>query len=342
VAAGDEPQRVHAANLDHIAVVAIGRNEGERLRRCLRSLPQGLGAVVYVDSGSTDGSVEFARGQGAEVVELDMTIPFTAARARNAGIERARRLRPELRFVQVIDGDCELVEGFIESAHEAIERDATIGVVCGRRRELHPEASPYNRLCDMEWNTSVGEADSCGGDALLRLAAFDAAGGYDPRLIAGEEPDMCFRMRKAGYRVLRIQHEMTRHDAAILHFAQWWKRNLRAGHAGAEGLSRRPEDAYARRSVRSNYVYGLFVPGFALLLALPSRGASLLVLALYAVSFARNRRHRIVDHGDGASDANLYSVYTVLGKIPQAFGVLQFHWNRLRGRRTQLIEYKGA
>jgi glycosyltransferase involved in cell wall biosynthesis len=342
VTAGAEPQRVHAGQLDHIAVVAIGRNEGERLRRCLRSLPSGLGVVVYVDSGSTDGSVELACAQGAEVVELDMTIPFTAARARNAGIERARRLRPELRFVQVVDGDCELVEGFIEAAHAAIEQDATIGVVCGRRRELHPEASPYNRICDMEWNTSVGEADSCGGDALLRLAAFDAAGGYDPGLIAGEEPDMCYRMRKAGYRVLRIDREMTRHDAAMLHFAQFWKRNLRAGHAGAEGSRRRPEDAYARRSVRSNYVYGLFVPGFALLFALPSRGASLFALALYAVSFARNRRYRMIAHGDSAADANLYSVYTVLGKIPQAFGVLQFHWNRLLGKRTQLIEYKGA
>jgi GT2 family glycosyltransferase len=194
----------------------------------------------------------------------------------------------------------------------------------------------------MEWSTSLGEVDSCGGDALLRLTAFDAAGGYDPSLIAGEEPDMCHRMRKAGYRVLRIGREMTRHDAAILHFSQWWKRNVRAGHASAEGLRRRPEDAYARRSVRSNFVYGLFVPGFALLFAFPSRGASLLVLILWAVSFVRNRRHRMVDHGDRAADANLYSAYTVLGKIPQAFGVLQFHWNRMRGRRSQLIEYKGA
>jgi hypothetical protein len=194
----------------------------------------------------------------------------------------------------------------------------------------------------MEWNTSVGEADSCGGDALLRLSAFDAAGGYDPGLIAGEEPDMCYRMRKASYRVLRIDREMTRHDAAMLNFTQFWKRNLRAGHAGVEGARRRPEDAYARRSVRSNYVYGLFVPGFALLFALPSRGLSLLALALYGVSFVRSRRYRMSAHGDSAADANLYSVYTVIGKIPQAFGVLQFHWNRLRGRRSQLIEYKGA
>lgn len=335
-------QVAHASGLDHTGVVAIGRNEGERLRRCLRSLPAGLGAVIYVDSGSNDDSVAFAHAQGAEVVELDMSLPFTAARARNCGIERARARCPGLRFVQTIDGDCELVPGFLEAAAATLVEDPTVGAVCGRRRELHPEASLYNRLCDMEWNTPVGETAACGGDALLRLEAFDAAGGYDPGLIAGEEPDMCFRMRERGYRVLRIDCDMTRHDAAMTRFGQWWKRNQRAGHACAEGYQRHPEDPVARRVVRSNLVYGVLLPAAALMALPASGGASALLLLLYAIPFMRSRRRRMREHGDRRADAALYAAFTVLGKLPQALGGLQFQHNSLRGRRSGLIEYKGG
>ena len=67
--------------VSEIGVIAIGRNEGERLRRCLDSVVGKGFSVVYVDSNSTDGSVDFARSVGAEVVELDMSLPFSAARA---------------------------------------------------------------------------------------------------------------------------------------------------------------------------------------------------------------------------------------------------------------------
>jgi len=74
-------------DLTQIAAIAIGRNEGPRLEACLASLrAAGLTRIVYVDSGSTDGSVDAATDTGAVVVPLDMSKPFTAARARNAGI----------------------------------------------------------------------------------------------------------------------------------------------------------------------------------------------------------------------------------------------------------------
>lgn len=321
-------------------MVAIGRNEGERLRRCLRSLPGGLGAVVYVDSGSTDGSVEFARSLGVEVVALDLTIPFTAARARNSGVERLRAIADQVQFVQVVDGDCELVEGFIEAALATLQSDPAVGVVCGRRRELHPERSAYNRLCDMEWNTPVGETDACGGDALIRLAAFDAAGGYDASLIAGEEPDMCSRIRAAGFRILRVDREMTRHDAAMTRFEQWWKRNVRAGHAAAIWCDRYPDDGNHRRAVRSNLVFGLMVPALAAGFIWPSAGSSIGLLGSYAVPWWRARRYRMEVCGDSADDASFYATYCVIGKLPQALGVLRFHSDRVRGRQSQLIEYK--
>jgi len=94
-------------------VVAIGRNEGERLHQCLASLSSvSAVAVVYVDSGSTDGSAQWARNYGTEVIDLGIDLPLTAARARNAGFKRLKELDPDLACVQFVDGDCQLVDSW--------------------------------------------------------------------------------------------------------------------------------------------------------------------------------------------------------------------------------------
>ena len=176
-----------------IAAVVIGRNEGARLVACLDALQGQVAWVVYVDSGSTDGSQDAARACGAEVIGLDMTKPFTAARARNAGLDRLRAGAPVPAYVQFLDGDCRLQPGWIATARGFLETHPEVAVACGRRREEFPEASVYNRLIDAEWDTPVGQARSCGGDALMRMAALDAVGDYNPDLIAGEEPELCVR-----------------------------------------------------------------------------------------------------------------------------------------------------
>ena len=131
----------HRHTIRDVAIVAIGRNEGERLKRCIRSLPAGIGMVVYVDSGSNDGSVQFARDNGCDVVELDMSIPFTAARVRNAGFTRLPQQRPKIQLVQSIDGDCELDENWIHASLKVHEEDRRVAVVCGRRRETAPRGN---------------------------------------------------------------------------------------------------------------------------------------------------------------------------------------------------------
>jgi len=180
---------------DSVGVVIIGRNEGERLVRCLSSIDFSEYSVVYVDSGSTDGSIGAARGRGAVVVNLDLTRPFTAGRARNEGFAALRALRPQLQYVQFIDGDCELVDGWMRAALSFMEQRKDVAVVCGRRRERSPDASVYNRLCDIEWNTPIGEASRCGGDSLMRVDAFAAAGGFQPTLMAGEQVE---KLAKSG------------------------------------------------------------------------------------------------------------------------------------------------
>jgi glycosyltransferase involved in cell wall biosynthesis len=265
-----------------VGAVVIGRNEGERLRRCLGSLVDSVRSVVYVDSGSNDGSVEYAKSLGVSVVPLDLSRPFTAARARNAGFERLLELEPGSSFVQFVDGDCEVVSGWIERGVETLTARTDLGVVCGRRRERYPGATIYNRLCDMEWDTPVGSALACGGDALMRVEAFLRAGGFDPELIAGEEPELCVRIRAKGFGIERLDAEMTLHDADMTRFGQWWQRSVRAGHAFAEGahLHGAPPERHWRKESRRALFWGGVLPAIATLGVPLSQGRSLMLLGV--------------------------------------------------------------
>jgi GT2 family glycosyltransferase len=325
-----------------LGVVAIGRNEGNRLVRCLSSVTGRVDNVVYVDSGSTDGSVERARALGVCVVELDQGQPFTAARARNAGFEQLISQEPELEFVQFVDGDCELQPGWLETGTRHLERNPRAGVACGRRRERFPDASPYNRLADMEWDTPVGNARACGGDALVRAQLFRQVGGYDESLIAGEDPELCLRIRQAGFDIVRLDHEMTLHDAAIFSFRQWWRRMTRSGHAYAEvlHLQGRSPQRHNIRKVLSIVCWGGILPALSLLAAPCSGGASLALLLALPILGGRVYRSS-VRRGASPADARLYALACTIGKFAETQGVLTFAWNRLvRRRRSTLIEYK--
>jgi hypothetical protein len=280
---------------------------------------------------------------GVEVISLDLSVPFTAARARNAGIARLRELAASVQFVQVVDGDCEIVDGWLQRARQELLEHEKVAVVCGRRRERFPDASPYNRLCDMEWNTPIGEAEACGGDALIRIQPFLQIGGYDDSIIAGEEPEMCLRVRQLGWKIHRIDAEMTLHDAQMVRFGQWWKRTVRSGHAYAEGFARhgRGAERFCRDQMRSIIEWGLMLPLIALGLAWFTWGLSLALFLGYALLFVRVRNWRL-QIGDPAPHARLYAAYCVLGKFAQLVGAAQYWMNRLLGRRTRIIEYKGA
>jgi glycosyltransferase involved in cell wall biosynthesis len=308
---------------DVVDAVVIGRNEGVRLVACLAALQGQVRRVVYVDSGSTDGSVTVAEAAGAVVVALHMGQPFTAARARNAGLLALGDDAPD--HVQFVDGDCAVQPGWVAAALQGMADHPGAVVVCGRRRERFAEASIYNALCDVEWNTPVGQALSCGGDALMSYAAVMAVGGYRDGLIAGEEPELCVRLRGAGGQVWRIDAEMTLHDAAIVRLGQWWRRARRAGHAYAEvtalhGLWRRE---MWRAVIWAGWLPVVVVAGFVT----PWAWLGLLV---YPVQVLR------LGLREGWAAGGL----AVLGKFAEAQGVLRYCRNRLLRRRGGIIEYK--
>jgi glycosyltransferase involved in cell wall biosynthesis len=325
-----------------VGVVLIGRNEGARLVRALDAVCDGERPVVYVDSGSTDDSCAQARQRGAEIVDLDLSIPFTAARARNAGFERLRERHPEVEFVQFIDGDCEVVDGWIDAAVETLDAHHDVVAVCGFRRERHPGASVYNRACDVEWrNGRVGEIACFGGDVMIRADALADIGGYDPSLIAGEDEEVGIRLRNGGGRLLRIDRTSTLHDADIHSFSQWWTRAKRCGHAYAElhRLHGAPPERKFARELRRTWFWGALLPASAVGFSLPTLGLSWLLLGVYPLRAARVAR-KTHDRGLSWTDALAWGVSCSLAPLPEVFGAAKYHYDRLVGNRSRLIEYK--
>ena len=338
-----QPTAHPAAHLDQVGVVAIGRNEGERLGRCIDSIPPGIRGAVYVDSGSTDDSMTVARSRGVDVVELDMSVPFTAGRARNAGFDRLLAKYPDLEMVHFVDGDCELVPGAVEAVVAEMRSAPDIVGVCGWTRERHPERTPFNALCDVEWRMRpVGDTQAFGGIFLVRASAFRQVGGFDPRVIAAEDDELGIRLRQAGGRLRRIDHDSVLHDAAISRVGQWWTRAKRCGHGYAQvaDMHGAPPERYFVDEVRRTCAWGLALPAAATLLAPPTLGLSMWLLAAYPAQMLRTvlatRRQ-----GFDTRDSVLWGISCTAAKLPESLGVIQYHLNKLRRLRPTIIEYKG-
>jgi glycosyltransferase involved in cell wall biosynthesis len=326
-------------SLPGVAVVAIGRNEGERLRACLHSVVKSAERVVYVDSGSTDDSVAMAQALGVDVIVLPKDVVFTAALARNAGWRRVLELAPHIEFVQFVDGDCAVDPAWLQTARDFLATHTDVAAVCGRRRERYPERSIYNLLCDQEWGSAVaGQTKACGGDVMLRAAPLQAVGGYNPKLIAGEEPELCVRLRAQGWKVWRLADEMTLHDAAMFRFSQWWKRSMRAGFTFAEGVHMhgRPPERHRVRESRRTWVWGFGIPLVAVLGALLVSPWLLALLLIYPLQVLR------LSFGfPGPLRARVArAFFMVLGKFAEMAGQFKFLRLRWSGRTAHLIEYK--
>ena len=323
--------------VSEISVVLIGRNEGERLASALRSIVGKVKRIVYVDSASTDGSIETARKAGAQIVQLDMAKPFTAARARNAGFAELLRQEPNLDLVQFVDGDCSLDEHWLETTSDFLAAHPEVALVCGRRRERFPERTIFNRMCDIEWDTPIGVTHQSGGDFLVRRKAFEEVGGFAEHMIAGEEPELCARLRYAGWKIWRLDAEMTVHDADIRQPQQWWRRAVRAGYAYASlaHAHGKGPDHHSMRSVKSALIWGaglpLLIAGGAL--AYPPVIAVAAVYPAQALRIGLRKRHL-------GAYAPVYGGFIVLGKFAEAIGIAKFARARLRGREHALIEYK--
>jgi glycosyltransferase involved in cell wall biosynthesis len=326
-----------------ISVVVIGRNEGQRLARCLESIEQVQGVVIseaiYVDSASTDGSPEFASRYGATLITIHPERP-TAAIGRNAGWRCAAS-----DLVLFLDGDTVLHRDFARAACKALSLDSSVAAVWGHRREIHPEQSIYNRVLDLDWIYPPGFTEFCGGDVLMRRKALAETGGFDEGLIAGEEPELCRRMRARGYRILHIDQPMTGHDLQIERWSQYWKRATRAGHAYAEVSERFRgcDDPFWSSERKRNLIRGVWWMGsFGAAIAATFRFgvlpialwiALLLLLSLRSAWKARWKT-------ENKLTLLLYGIHSQLQQFPICVGQLKYELDKRRNKRSRLIEYK--
>ena len=321
-----------------LSVVVIGRNEGARLERCLRSIAQaarpGEVDVIYVDSASVDGSPARAASMGAKSIRVQTSRP-TAALGRNAGWRAA-----SAEFVLFLDGDTILDPRFVMEALRHF--DEKTAIVWGHRREIDTGRSIYNRTLDLDWIYPPGITEFCGGDALMRRAVLQQVNGFDETLIAGEEPEMCRRIRSLGWQIRHIDVPMTGHDLAMTKWSQYWKRATRAGYAYAEvsrrfhgsGLPFWEEDARRNRN-RALILIGLCLVGLTGFWQLLVVVGLLTALVLRTASKTRWKSPSFFTR-------LLYGIHSHLQQIPIFIGQLQFWNDRREGRVRELIEYKGA
>ncbi|MFH7320760.1 glycosyltransferase family 2 protein [Desulfurivibrio sp. D14AmB] len=329
-------------NRPETAIVVIGRNEGARLRNCLVAARKQCRNIIYVDSGSTDDSVEYARSTGVDVLQLDPARPFSAARGRNEGFAWLTGKYPELELIQFIDGDCELCPGWIDFAAVQLTQNPAWVLVAGRTIERYPEKSLYNQLCDLEWQVPTGEAQSCGGIFMIRRQAFEAAGGFNPQVTSGEEPELCYRLRQQGWKIHRLDFPMVLHDAEMTRFSQWWKRTVRSGHSYAQGYAMHGagNERYCLRDSLRIWVWALLLPVMMLALAIITGSPWWLLLALaYPLQIFRTMTS-INQRLNNRRLALLYAAFNMAGKWPQLLGQLTFILKKIGQKPITIIEYK--
>ena len=324
-------------------IVVIGRNEGARLASCLESMQSQQCPIVYVDSGSSDNSLAIASTLADKVISLDPTTPFSAARARNEGFEWLSTQYSCIEFVQFIDGDCFVCDGWFKQAIAALKADSKRAAVVGHLLERYPEASVYNRLCALEWKSPVGNLTNfgaLGGISVIRVDVFKQLNGFKADVIAGEDSELGVRMSLLGYQVTKLDHAMATHDANMTAFGQWWKRTVRAGHAIGQRayLNGNTAAKDCVRERKSTLVWGVFLPALVLVLLIPTRGLSLLLLSAYLVLAFKIFRYRR-NQNEASGDALIYTFFTVLGKIANGIGLLTFYKNHMK-KQYQIIEYK--
>ena len=322
-----------------ISVVVIGRNEGPRLLKCIDSIQSSDYPnleIICVDSASTDGSPECAEALGATLVRLQPEL-LSAALARNAGWRQAQG-----DFILFLDGDTVLEPHFITRAIAELE-NPDVAVVWGHRREIAPEQSLYVRVLDLDWIYPPGDSLFCGGDALMRRSVLEKVGGFDDTLIAGEEPELCRRIRAQGYVIRHIDAPMTKHDLAVNNFSAYWKRAFRAGHAYAELAERfrNSEDPLWLADSRRNYKHALLLlSGLITLPLLPLPAASFLLLS--AVALILRSTLRSSWKTSGLSTRFYYALHSHFQQIPILCGQLAYRRNQRCGRQQKLIEYKSS
>lgn len=326
----DSPSMGASAKELAVSFVVIGRDEAAHLGASVRSLadqgiPRSQMEVIYVDSGSVDGSPEIAQRFGADRIVLLARSEASAAKARNQG---ARLARAE--FIQFVDGDTTLEAGWTAHGLGVLRPAPRLAGIAGALKESMPDRNLYHRVLDLDWPSSTGPVPFVGGNAMYRRSALLDVGGFDECLGLGEEPELGVRLRERGWTLRQLSRPMARHDVDISRFADYLGQMY--GNGVACGRVVRATGGLHRGFWRDRFL-GLMawaatlflVPLLALLAALQSPALGAIVGSAYFVGLVvliGSKACAFVQRGLPLSAALAYALHTYFSKLPRALGAL--------------------
>jgi GT2 family glycosyltransferase len=316
-------------------IVVIGRNEGQRLSDSLIAAKYYGLPFVYVDSQSSDGSVEIAHNLNVDVVILDTSTLINASRGRNEGVAYLLERNPNLSYIHFIDGDTVFDPLWCKTALNILENNSEIAVVCGVLREKNRHHSLYAKLLGIEWRLMTQSNGKCGGNATIRLSALQLVNGYDETLIAGADPDLYRRLKEKNFYVKTTEIEMGEHDGGMTSFSQWWTRCKRSGYAFADARS----CSKSNRGVKNTLLWGLALPISILISVFLLGPVGIIIISLYVVQIIRMVISKNIQCLK-ITDKIYYAVNVNLARIPQTIGVLSCYLERYAKIKKSVIHYK--
>ena len=198
-----------ATNTMQLSVCVIGRNEGQHLPACIKSLRQ-LAALeidyetIFVDSASTDNSPLIAQSGFDQVLCLAQSPFLNAGAARNVGTQHAKG-----DWVLYLDGDMELAPEILADIGELIRSGQTDDGLCGFTENIYPDGS--RDLNHFRGNFEGSNCRMFGGAVLLPRLKVLEAGNWSCSLYAYEESELYSRLLRCGVNVRWYDHRMVEH-----------------------------------------------------------------------------------------------------------------------------------
>lgn len=194
-----------------ISIVIIGRNAEWSIGRLLESVvarlpPNVTSEIIYVDSASTDCTLEIVARYPARIIRLSAGKRLCASAGRFVGTQYATG-----QYIVFLDSDMELLGGWLERAIRLLERRPDIAVVSGIQVDTGGGMGDQRLVAGGCSEDSFAEARFAGSAAMFRREVLAKAGTWNPHIVSDEEPELCLRIRRAGYRIVQLNSLSVRH-----------------------------------------------------------------------------------------------------------------------------------